>query len=307
MFSKQPNNMPPPFGFQASHTKRKHERERFIFLIASGVAFSLLIILFVVLNYKSNAIAKIDNQPKIENQAPSTTGTVMLIAPERLIPTGTKLSDVKFKEVLWPQNQVPEGAINDIAQLKDLYAAEPLRAAFPIQRSQLSNEPLQTSLPVTPGNRAVAIEVDAISGVEGHVVPGTKVDITLTFFEQGTLTTKVIVQNARVLSYGGETKADKTARSGARAVSRSVTLDVSAADALKIQTARKLGTMSLILRSIEDDKSATSLEITENDLSSNKVKKESKATTCGRVRVGGKEYIMNCDGSIAQLVAPEGE
>ncbi len=280
--------------FNPSGFRRRSERERLFFFLAAGLAFSLLIISLVVLNFRTDAVAKSDITPSPLNPIPKSLGTVTLYAPERQITQGTNLSNVKFKEVYWPQDQVPEGAVRDLTEVRNTYAIENIRALVPVQRGMLSSEPVQTSLPVTSGNRAIAIQLDAYSGVEGHVRPGSRVDVTLTYYEQGDLTTKVIVQNARVLSYGGMVKNGLNIE-GPRKVMNSATLDVSSEDALTILTSKKLGTLNLILRANDDTGATETLEFDENKLNkNNNSKKPASSTNCGVARVGGVEYVMPC-------------
>jgi pilus assembly protein CpaB len=167
-----------------------------------------------------------------------------------------------------------------------------------------------SSLALTPRNRAVSIEVDETSGLEGHALPGTKVDIVLTFTEGGQLTSKVIVQNARVLSYGGDTStaADRSAVASdmrVRRTSRTITLDVTPKDALQITTARQLGRLSLIMRSNDDDLGSPALEVDEGSIAQNKQeRRNTNSCKSGRMRMGNREYVVDCDGSISQVIDP---
>lgn len=282
------------FSGNSAGFRRRSERERLFFFLAAGLAFSLLIISLVVLNFRTEAVAKSDLIPTPQNPIPKSLGTVTLFAPERHIPQGTKLSDVKFKEVYWPHDAVPEGAIRDLAEIKNMYAVESLRALMPLQRAMLSVDPVQASLPVTSGNRAIAIQLDAYSGVEGHIRPGSRVDVTLTYYDQGELTTKVIVQNARVLSYGGMVKNTQLIESGPRRVMNSATLDLSQEDALRILTSKKLGTLSLILRANDDTDATRVTAVDENKISDGPRQKKEKISNCGVAVVGGVEYVMPC-------------
>lgn len=279
--------------FNHSGFRRRSERERLFFFLAAGLAFSLLIISLVVLNFRTEAVAKSDTVPNPQNPIPKSLGTVTLYAPERQVPQGANLSEVKFKEVYWPHDQVPEGAVRDLAEVKNTFAIETLRALVPVQRALISTEPVQASLPVTQGNRAIAIQLDAYSGVEGHVRAGSRVDVTLTYYEQGDLTTKIIVQNARVLSYGGMVK-NAAMMDGPRRVMNSATLDVSSEDALTILTSKKLGTLNLILRATDDNGVTKVTEIDENRLSQGKKQKVAQTSNCGVAKVGGVEYVMPC-------------
>ena len=293
---------------------RKGERERMLFIAFAGLAFSLLIIMLVVLNYKSDAVARNIKNETNETAAQTTVGTVTLLAFERPVSAGTKLSDIKLKEVYWPRSQVPAGAVFDAAEIRNQFAKINIPAGVPVQRDQLVSEAVQTTLPLRSGYRAVSIDVDATSGIEGHALPGTQVDVLLTYSENQALTTKVIVQNARVLSYGGNVEsAERMRASGrysdaSRLVSHTLTLEVTPQDALKIQTARQLGRLSLVMRALEDNLAPSVTELNQFDIGDKRPARQSQPARCtkkGVVRMEGKEYIVDCDGSIRQMA--EGE
>jgi pilus assembly protein CpaB len=288
---------------------KSNDRERLLFIAALGLAFSLLVILIVVFNFRSDANAR-SAAPENVAAPVGNLGTVALLTPERTVRAGSKLSEIRFKEVLWPRSQVPDGAIRDISELHNLYAKTELSPGVPLQRMHLSREGLTTSLALTPRNRAVSIEVDETAGLEGHALPGTKVDVVLTFQENGQLVSKVIVQNARVLSYGGDTstaadRSDLGVDSRSRRTSRTITLDVSPKDALQITTARQLGRLSLIMRSADDDIGSPVTEIDQADLAQNKPQGRARSTCkSGRIKVGGEEFLLDCDGTMSRVLDP---
>lgn len=286
-----------------------------LIIAVAGLFISLMVIFFVILNFRS-ADAKSTQQPMASsiqtNQA--ALGTVNLLTPERKVSSGSALSEVVFKEVLWPRNQIPEGAIYDAAELRGMYAKMDLQPGVPIQRTQVTREPAYATLPLTPGNRAVAIPVDETAGIEGHALPGTRVDVILTYNEEGRLTSKVIVQNARVLSYGGDVTPISGRGAEARAIagrrtSSTITLDVSAKDALALQTARQLGRLSLVMRAPDDVVSPSVVELNSTDIDGSKkdragrgVGSSGRGCSKGRIKSGGREYIVDCDGSIHQVL-----
>ncbi|MCB0317989.1 MAG: Flp pilus assembly protein CpaB [Bdellovibrionales bacterium] len=288
--------------------KSNKDRERLIFIATAGLAFSLVVIFIVVLTAKRDADAKQDQQQIEEAMLPEAIGTVTLYTVDRTIPAGTKLSNVEFRKIYWPRNEVPSGAVRDLVELKRYYAKREIKPSIPLTREDLSRDPVKYSLPLTPGNRAVTIEVDAISGLEGHALPGTRVDIVLTYNSDGNLTSKVIVQNARVLSYGGDQTpvGQRMAISQPMAPKRTITLDVSPQDALKIQTSRQLGRLSLLLRSPDDNTPYRNLEVDKSAIEGNvrKPTKENKACRSGTMKMDGKEYILDCDGNISELLNP---
>jgi pilus assembly protein CpaB len=284
---------------------RNSDRDRLVFIAAAGLVFSLLVVLLVVMNFRSADARTAAVEPP--SQAPAAVGMLTLLTPDRDVRSGSSLSEVTFKEVYWPRNQVPEGAIRDVGEMRGLFAKLDLKAGQPVTKGQITREARMATLPITPGNRAITIVNDEVTGLEGHAQPGTRVDVVLTYYQNGELTSKVIVQNARVISVGGDTQVasgERRERTGRRQAS-TLTLDVLPKDALEMQTARQLGKLSLIMRAQDDDKGVTVTEVSNSDISGPDKRTDGKTTarscTKGRMRIDGKEYIIDCDGSINQL------
>lgn len=289
---------------------RSPEREKVILVAAGALVVSLVAILLLLFTSRSADKGTVEVSKDL-NPVPAAIGTVTLLTPDRLVRAGSALGDVTFKEIYWPRNQVPEGAVRDVAELRALFAKNDMQPGTPVLRQNLTREQSMATLPVTPGNRAVAISIDDRAGIEGHALPGTRVDVVLTFMSGGQLTSKVIVQNAIVLSLGGDTtpfgrQAAEGARLGRRS-SNTITLDVTPGDALQLQTARQLGTLSLIMRALDDNKTVSVDTKTTSDLEGGKRGADGPKKACakrGQVRIDGKQFVMDCDGSISQLVNP---
>ncbi len=280
--------------------RRRGEKERLLLVAGAGLAASLVIIMVVVLNYKSSAVASQAAPPPPIAQVPM--GTVTLFVPDREVAAGTKLAEISFKEVYWPRNQVPTNAVLDLAEIKNQYSKVNLPAGLPIQRQSLTNVAGRAGLAVTAGNRAVTIEVDRAQSIEGYTTPGSVVDVVLTYHEEGNLTSKVIVEGARVLSLGGDASQEKR-RPGTATSQTTITLDVTTQDALKIQTARQMGRLSLMLRNDVDRKAVDTTVITADDFNAKDKKPEKKESVCtrGTIKSGDLSYVVNCDGSMVQV------
>lgn len=275
------------------------DREKFLLIAAGGAFLSLLVVVGAVFSIKSK-----DEKPKEETQKllQPESATVTLYAPERPVRVGAKLTDVRFKEVIWPRNQIPEGAIRDLAQIKDKYAREPLEPGTPITANSVASEPVTVSLPLTPGMRAITIEVDETASIEGYARPGTRVDVTLTYMNEKQLSTRVLVPNARVLSFGGDMSQGVRANPGVaiRVASKStITLEVTPEEALSIQTAKQLGRLGLIMRDASDDKAPEVDSVNQSkimDPGAAPKKKGEIDCQAGTMRIGDKEFIVPCDG-----------
>ncbi len=300
------------FGRHYPVVGKSHDRERLLFIAALGLTFSLLIILIVVFKVRGTSETAANDYPEIASEPAAHAGvaTVTLLAPERAIRSGTKLSDVQFKKMYWPRNQVPEGAIRDEAEVRAYFAKTDLQPGVPLQRRHLTREVHSAMLAITPGNRATAISIDAEKAIEYHVIPGSHVDVVLTYYQGGELTSKVIVQNARVLSLGGDTSVgnEQQQRRGSarrRLASQTVTLDVSPQDALKIATSKQLGKLSLMMRSGDDVKPSPVNEVNQTDIGSGVVggsKRKSRTCKRGTIKIQGKgEFLLDCDGSMTPI------
>jgi pilus assembly protein CpaB len=278
---------------------RRGERDRHLFIAAAGLAFSLLVVLLLVINFRSGK-TNIDAMEPQPIAAPANVGTATLLTAARPITAGTKVSDVELKEVYWPRGNVPEGAIFDRSELRDMYAKENIPTDVPISRRLLTDKPMEISIPIPPGHRAFAIEVDAEGGADNLATPGSIVDVLLTYHEQQELTTKIIVENARVLSVGGEID-----RSRERARSRrgkiTMNLAVVPADALKLATAVQMGRLTLAMRPLDDRKTNSVTQITRTEIGDKKAR-EDESCSRGTIRAGGITYRMNCDGTMTEVV-----
>jgi len=298
------------FGSNYPALARSRQREHVLFIAAGGLCFSLLVGIFTVFNYKSTADARQD--VAAEAAVTQTTGVTEVLAPDRFIRSGTAMADISSRKVTWNRGTLPDDVIRSRSELVGMYARHDLQADQPIQRRFLTRELAHASLPLTPGNRAISINVDATSAIEGHALPGTRVDVLLTYTEDRELTTKTIVNNARVLSFGGDTTLaqdrvapDRSRRGAAsRDMGRTITLDVTPQDALKVQTGTQMGRLSLVMRSSDDNVAPAVSDFFARDLRGGDSSRSSTRETCtrGRARVEGVEYIVDCDGSLNQVM-----
>lgn len=287
-------------------TRRADDRERLFFFAAAGLAAFLFFTVLAVLNFKDRAVARDEIAPVAANAQPAAIGTVTLLAPERRVRAGQKLSEVSFKQSYWPRAQVPPDAIRDAAELKNAYAKMDIPEGMPIQKTHLSDQPILATLPLTPGNRAISIEIDATAGIEGWALPGSFVDVVLTGMREGELSSRILVQNARVLSLGGDMRAerDERLRGGLRDIKKTITLDVSAEDALRIATGREMGRLSLMMR--VDNNPLAITELIADKISPTDDKKPAKpGCKKGTIKSGDHEFTLNCDGSMELIEAFE--
>lgn len=229
--------------------------------------------------------------------------TVMLITATGKIAKGTKLTAQQLREVSWPRDQVPEGALRSFEEAVNMYATASLPENQPLLRTALSpNAPnFGISELLAPGHRAVTIAVNATTGIEGWATAGAHVDVLLTYVDSADNLnkTRVVVENAIVLSFGGNAKApEENIGRGAPLEISTVTLGVPFQDSLKITTALDMGRISLALRSLHDVSSPGSDSFSADEWDKKRPQKEAPQGPVAK----GYAKITGSDGSQKQFV-----
>lgn len=243
-------------------------RQRIIYFGGGALAVSALTLGATVLftDKEASAHVKVVSNESIETMI----SNVQVLVPAQAIKAGVKLTPNLFREVSLPRNEVPEGAFRKGEMQEELYAKLDLPANRPIMRENVSNTAPLGSVAdlVKPGYRAATIEVDATSGVEGWANAGAHVDIVVTYLDpaDGKKKSQIAIEDAVVLSFNRNTGRLGKDSSEAKIDSvATVTLSLPTLDAVKLHTARSMGKISLILRSIDDVKGVGHTEITPED------------------------------------------
>ncbi|MBL7661542.1 Flp pilus assembly protein CpaB [bacterium] len=189
------------------------------------------------------------SDPGVANASTQAQPAVEVLVANQRIEIGSPLMPHMFISQAVPLDRQPAGAIP--AAQKDAlvgkYAKNLINANLPLLQDDISDQKPLTSVidAIPPGFRAVTIQVDARSAVEGWAQPNSRVDVLWTYKDKdGEQRVATIVHFSKVLSVGGATANDPNAQKGGAST---VTLLVSETDAKKIELARNLGSLSLSL------------------------------------------------------------
>lgn len=194
--------------------------------------------------------------------APPKIATVEILVAKADIEAGLKLAPDKVQWQEWPATAVNPEYIRktDSSVAMAEIAASIARTTFspgePILRTKLigPNGSGYMAALIRRGMRAVSTEITTEAGVSGFILPNDHVDVVLTRVDK-TATGKnegkseTILANVRVLAI------DQTAeeKNGQRVViGKTATLEVTYTQAETITLARRLGTLSLTLRSLRE-------------------------------------------------------
>jgi pilus assembly protein CpaB len=172
------------------------------------------------------------------------------------LPLAAKLKIEDLKVIEWPAEHIPPGSVSDPKDLVGRVLISRVLAAQPLLPGMLAAKNAGSGLAaLIPSNmRAIAVRVDDVVGVAGFIHADDRVDVLVTLRSGrpgGESTTKVFLQNVKVLAVGQEVdNGDKTRLHATPATV--ATLLVSPQDAERLVLAQTEGRIMLTLRSWTD-------------------------------------------------------
>ena len=188
--------------------------------------------------------------------AVAEANVVSVVATSQDIPFGHIIERQMLTTIEWPIGSVPPGAITDYNDVVPALGGQPRRAKLTMAQGELvlaskvSNWGEKVTIVQTIGenNRAMSIKVNAQTGVGGFVTPGDEIDIVLTRGSEAEMRAVTILQRIRVI--GVDQKSDE--QNDQASVARTVTVEVTPEQGQKLALAQRAGTLSLSLRSLDN-------------------------------------------------------
>src|SRR6266550_4107091 len=177
------------------------------------------------------------------------------------IDLGSRLTPAMLKAVEWPASSMPKGAFANPADLDSRVLRASVLSGEPILESKLAPVGSKGGLSavVAEGKRAMTVRVNDVIGVAGFALPGNYVDIIINTQEENAKTgnrdqaiSKIVLEHILVLAVAQEVGRDETKPK----VVSAVTVEVTPDQAEKLDLARSVGTLSLMLRNQVDLKMA---------------------------------------------------
>lgn len=170
---------------------------------------------------------------------------------------GQKIESSHIQLVEWPASMVPSNAIKTTGKLAGRVVKSTVAMGEVLLYSKLAPEGESGGLSavIHEGKRAITVKVNEVMGVAGFALPGNFVDIVVNAKEDSQTAnhaqvsiSKIVLQHILVLAVGEETSRDDTKPKKVNAV----TLEVTPEQAEKIDLARSVGELSLVLRNQSD-------------------------------------------------------
>lgn len=188
-----------------------------------------------------------------------------VIIASRDIDVGTRLTPDMLQPTDWPRASMPPGSFQDAKLLASRVVKINLVRGEALMESKLAPEGATGGLSgvITEGKRAITVKVNEVVGLAGLALPGNNVDILVnTKDESDKPISKIVLERILVLAVGQDLGRDETKPKAVTAV----TLEVTPEEAEKLDLARSVGTLSLVLRNQIDKSPGTTNGVRTQDL-----------------------------------------
>jgi Flp pilus assembly protein CpaB len=135
----------------------------------------------------------------------SANTPISVLVASKLIEKGTPGdaigADRMFEQTTIPQSQLLDGAVSDLAALRGRVAVDEILPGQQLTLAHFSvGATTALSNKISKAERAIAVPVDAVHGLTGHLTAGDKVDVFAGFNTDARPVLKVVLRNALVLA-----------------------------------------------------------------------------------------------------------
>lgn len=206
------------------------------------------------------ALAAVLVAAKWMTEQSATAGAKVAIAAAD-IGQGVRLSKDNVQLIEWPAGALPPGAISDLKQLENRVTRTDIGRGEAVLETKLAPPGTTGGLSavVAAGKRAMTVRVNDVVGVAGFALPGNYVDILVNLQASGgdmaareQSISKIVLERILVLAVAQESNRDDTKPK----VVNAVTLELTPDQVEKLDLARSIGSLSLVLRNQVDPEPA---------------------------------------------------
>jgi len=195
----------------------------------------------------------------------ASISTTQVVVASRDLEVGTRLAADMVKTVEWPAGTSLKDPVTVPDKVYERVVNAQVLRGEPIVEAKLAprGEKGGLSAVLEQGTRAITVKVNEIVGVAGFALPGNYVDVMVNAADDRNLSvSKIVLERILVLAVAQDVSTSETKP---RVVS-AVTLQVTPQQAEKIDLARSIGSLSLVLRSQVDKGSSDTAGARKTDL-----------------------------------------
>src|SRR6185369_16268610 len=130
--------------------------------------------------------------------------TKKAVVAAKPMPLGTLITRDAVKLVDWPAQTPLQGGFATLDEVVDRGLIVAVVENEPISENKLAPKEAGAGLPPTipPGMRAMSVKVNEVIGVAGFATPGTRVDLLVIVKQKEDTMSRLVVENAQVLTAG---------------------------------------------------------------------------------------------------------
>jgi pilus assembly protein CpaB len=186
------------------------------------------------------------------------------------IELGSKINPQMLATVEWPSGSIPAGAFQDVKDVQDRVLKVGVLRGDAILDRKLAPAGTQGGLSavIAQGKRAMTVRVNDVIGVAGFALPGNYVDVMVNSQQERAKgeapvpVSMTVLEQVLVLAVAQEANRDDTKPK----VVSAVTLELTPEAAEKLDLARSVGTLSLVLRNQMDKQTVATNGVTKAEL-----------------------------------------
>ena len=175
------------------------------------------------------------------------------VATSQPLNAGDVIAPNMLKLVSWPADNALEGAFPKQDAIAGRIVLYPLAAGEPILERHLASPGSSAglSMKIPDGMRAISLRSDPVVGVSGFLLPGTHVDVLVTYrvANSADSETATVLQDAQIIATGQKMEPDPDGKPTPTDV---VTILCSPQDAERVTLASAQGTVHFVLRNGSD-------------------------------------------------------
>lgn len=177
---------------------------------------------------------------------------VQLVVASTSVEAGTVIASSQVKTMAWSSADWPAQAVQDPQKVVGRVTRYPLQAGELVLESKLAPTDAKAGLAamITEGKRAISVRVNEVIAVAGFALPGNYVDVLVSGKDDAQQPfSRVVISRAKVLAIAQDTAADPAKPK----VVNAVTLELTPQETERLDLARSVGTLSLVLRNESDN------------------------------------------------------
>jgi len=212
------------------------------------------------------AVRWLDSQARARVAA-APQGVKVAIAAQDLR-VGVELSEKAIQLIDWPSGSTPPGAARDTESLIGRTVKTPILKGEPILDGKITAKGERGGIAavLAPGKRAISVGVNDVIGMSGEMLEGSYVDVIVNSTESADgdrqrSISKIVLERVRILAVS-QSQPNSGRVNG-------VTLEVTPGEAEKLDLARSVGNLSLMLRSQAEEGEAATKGATKDALFGN--------------------------------------